>query len=60
MFFKLAIFSNSINQARFCLFRSVFRLVFTFCYQIGFIFVLSNDKLSLDVAFFKGEITYKR
>ena len=27
---------------------------------IGFIFVLSNDKLSLDVAFFKGEIAYKR
>lgn len=57
---KLVIFSNSIYQARFCIFRCVFRLVLMFCNQIGLIFVLSGDKLSLDVAFCKGEIAYKR
>ena len=31
-----------------------------FCNQICLIFVLSDDKLSLDVAFCKGEIAYKR
>lgn len=68
-FFKFVMFSNLVFQnvlpcqkrfSKLLFIPQAFLGSFLRFAIIGFIFVLSNDKLSLDVAFFKGEIAYKR
>lgn len=63
-------FQTPLFSSYFAFSKAFFQIAFTpqaflgsflrFCNQIGFIFVLSDDKLSLDVAFCKGEIADKR